>query len=177
MKELAERACLGESEVNVALHALEAEGGVLPGRFRPEALPTQTEWCDRRLLQRIHRLTVGRLRKEIEPLSAQDFMRFLFRWHHLEDVDALRGSTGLAKAVSLLQGYEAPASAWERHLLPARVRGEVGELLERACYGGEVAWGRLTVKEPKPPPGPRRGVPVPEPEPARTRAPPHRNAS
>ncbi|MBF5046645.1 MULTISPECIES: DEAD/DEAH box helicase [Myxococcaceae] len=181
VRELAERACLGPSEVNAALHALEAEGGVLRGRFRPGATPDETEWCDRRLLQRIHRLTVGRLRKEIEPLSAQDFMRFLFRWHHLEDLDSLRGGSGLAKAVALLQGYEAPASAWERHLLPSRVRGEVGELLERACYGGEVAWGRLTVKEPRPPPGPRRGAPVdppPAPEAARTRAPgPNRNAS
>ena len=90
---------------------------------------------------------MGRLRKEIEPLSAQDFMRFLFRWHHLEELDALRGSTGLLKAVTLLQGYEAPASAWERFLLPARMKGYCRELLERACYGGEVAWGRLTVKD------------------------------
>ena len=82
------------------------------------------EWCDRRLLQRIHRLTVGRLRKEIEPLSAQDFMRFLFRWHHLEPSDALGGQGGLLRAVSLLEGYEAPAAAWEQVLLPARVRGE-----------------------------------------------------
>jgi ATP-dependent Lhr-like helicase len=138
------------------------------------------EWCDRRLLQRIHRLTVGRLRKEIEPLSAQDFMRFLFRWHHLEEVDGLRGSTGLSKAISLLQGYEAPASAWERFLLPARMKGYLGDLLERACYSGEVAWGRLTQKDNKPVPGPRRGAPAapPEPEAPRARAAtPNRNAS
>jgi ATP-dependent Lhr-like helicase len=139
------------------------------------------EWCDRRLLQRIHRLTVGRLRKEIEPLSAQDFMRFLFRWHHLEDLDALRGSTGLLKAVRLLQGYEAPASAWERFLLPARMRGYTPDMLERACYAGEVAWGRLTLKDPPKPPGPRRGAPVTPPveappEPSRSRASPTRNA-
>ncbi len=123
-------------------------------------------------------MTVGRLRKEIEPLSAQDFMRFLFRWHHLEDVDALRGSTGLLKAVRLLQGYEAPASAWERFLLPARMRGYTPDMLERACYAGEVAWGRLTMKDAKPPPGPRRGAPVdPEPTPPpRSRASPTRNA-
>src|SRR5690606_13963255 len=140
------------------------------------------EWCDRRLLQRIHRMTVGRLRREIEPLSGRDFMRFLFRWHHMEDVDALRGSTGLLKAVRLLQGYEAPASAWERFLLPARMRGYTPDMLERACYAGEVAWGRLTMKDqPKPVAGPRRGAPVlpPEPEvpaPTRSRASPTRNA-
>ncbi|MDY7227102.1 DEAD/DEAH box helicase [Hyalangium rubrum] len=182
--ELARLTLLDESDVNFALHQLESTGNILRGQFRPPSLraegtQAELEWCDRRLLQRIHRLTVGRLRKEIEPLSAQDFMRFLFRWHHLEEVDALRGSTGLLKAVSLLQGYEAPASAWERFLLPARMKGYTADLLERACYGGEVAWGRLTVKEPKPQPGPRRGAPVPAPEPeAPRRAPqPTRNAS
>jgi len=182
--ELARLTVLTEDEVNVALHALEAQGAVLRGRFRPLEAPLAPgetpplEWCDRRLLQRIHRMTVGRLRREIEPLSPQDFMRFLFRWHHLEDVDALRGSTGLLKAVRLLQGYEAPASAWERFLLPARMRGYTPDLLERACYAGEVAWGRLTMKDAKPPPGPRRGAPA-EPEaapPPRSRASPTRNA-
>jgi ATP-dependent Lhr-like helicase len=124
---------------------------------------------------------VGRLRKEIEPLHAQDFMRFLFRWHHLEEVDALRGSSGMLKAVTLLQGYEAPASAWEKYLLPARMKGYTPDLLERACYGGEVAWGRLTVKDAKPQPGPKRGAPVvppeQEPELPRTRTLPTRNAS
>ncbi|MBZ4415296.1 DEAD/DEAH box helicase [Myxococcus sp. RHSTA-1-4] len=187
VEELARLTVLDEGEVNIALHTLESQGSVLRGRFRPlesPPAPGETpplEWCDRRLLQRIHRLTVGRLRREIEPLSAQDFMRFLFRWHHLEDVDALRGSTGLLKAVRLLQGYEAPASAWERFLLPARMRGYTPDMLERACYSGEVAWGRLTMKDAKPAPGPRRGAPVtpPEPEaapPPRSRASPTRNA-
>ncbi|XXF79076.1 DEAD/DEAH box helicase [Myxococcaceae bacterium GXIMD 01537] len=187
-RELAALVCLDASEVNQALHQLESTGIIIRGQFRPESLrgaaapsgDEALEWCDRRLLQRIHRLTVGRLRKEIEPLSARDFMRFLFRWHHLEEVDALRGSTGMLKAVTLLQGYEAPASAWERFLLPARMKGYTPDLLERACYGGEVAWGRLTVKEPKPQPGPRRGAPVPpqeEPELPRTRTLPTRNAS
>ncbi|HSP76883.1 MAG TPA: DEAD/DEAH box helicase, partial [Myxococcaceae bacterium] len=215
--ELSSHTAMDESEVNLALHQLEATGGILRGRFRPQEplslrerdgvrvpetegsqeplslwerdgvrvsespspIVSPVEWCDRRLLQRIHRLTVGRLRKEIEPLSARDFMRFLFRWHHLEEVDALRGGTGLAKAISLLQGYEAPASAWERYLLPARMKGYLGDLLERACYGGEVAWGRLTLKDAKPAPGPRRGAPAsPPPEAPRARAAtPNRNAS
>ncbi|MBM7119100.1 DNA glycosylase AlkZ-like family protein [Archangium primigenium] len=178
--ELAALTSLDATDVDIALHALEASGGILRGRFRPDAVPGGVEWCDRRLLQRIHRLTVGRLRKEIEPLSARDFMRFLFRWHHLEEVDALRGSTGLSKAIGLLQGYEAPASAWERFLLPARMKGYLGDLLERACYSGEVAWGRLTQKEAKPVASPRRGAPVPPPapEPVRSRAAsPNRNAS
>jgi len=148
---------LSIDDVTLALHRLESEGQVLRGTFRPGA--EQLEWCDRRLLQRIHRLTVGRLRREIEPLSAQDFMRFLFRWHHLEPGDALGGQGGLLRAVSLLEGWEAPAAAWEQVLLPARVRGNVSELLERACWTGEVAWGRLSLREPKLV-GPRRGAEV-----------------
>ncbi|MBU8896380.1 DEAD/DEAH box helicase [Corallococcus sp. M34] len=183
VEELARLTMLEPSDVDAALHQLESQGSVLRGQFRPRDTAVESpplEWCDRRLLQRIHRMTVGRLRREIEPLSAQDFMRFLFRWHHLEDVDALRGSTGLLKAVRLLQGYEAPASAWERFLLPARMRGYTPDLLERACYAGEVAWGRVTLKDPPKPPGPRRGSPVPSPEPAEpvraSRASPTRNA-
>lgn len=185
--ELARLTLLDADDINLALHALEGQGSVLRGQFRAsEDVPVAPgedgglvlEWCDRRLLQRIHRLTVGRLRREIEPLSPQDFMRFLFRWHHLEDVDALRGSTGLLKAVRLLQGYEAPASAWERFLLPARMRGYTPDQLERACYAGEVAWGRVTLKDPPKPAGPRRGAPVIEaPEPVvHKRASPTRNA-
>ncbi|MGQ0507656.1 MAG: Lhr family helicase, partial [Myxococcaceae bacterium] len=156
--ELARRTLLPEEEVLQALHRLEQEGQALRGRFRPSADGTVTEWCDRRLLQRIHALTVGRLRKEIEPLSAQDFMRFLFRWHHVEGEDALRGKNGMLRAVSLLQGYEAPAAAWEQVLFPSRM-GYLPELLEKACWSGEVAWGRLTFK-PRPNVGPKRGAEV-----------------
>jgi ATP-dependent helicase Lhr and Lhr-like helicase len=179
---------LPEGQVSSALHALESEGQLLRGSFRPDQLrPSGSlalEFCDRRLLQRIHRLTLGRLRREVEPLSAQDYMRFLFRWHHLEEPDKLRGRTGLAKAVSLLQGYEAPASAWEQWLLPVRMKHYLPELLERACWEGEVAWGRLTQ------PGgareeqvlPRRGAriepaAVAVPPAARSRAPVSRNAA
>jgi ATP-dependent Lhr-like helicase len=174
--ELAARLALPEPEVSQALFRLESEGQVLRGTFRAGA--TDTEWCDRRLLQRIHRLTVGRLRAEIQPLSAQDFMRFLFRWHRMDEPE-LRGKGGLLKAVSLLEGYEAPASAWEWALLPARMKGYLPELLERACWDGEVAWGRLTLRDGDATvPGPRRGsTPAPAPEAAARRVSPTRNAS
>jgi ATP-dependent Lhr-like helicase len=157
---LAVALALEADEVTEALHRLEGEGQILRGRFHPGA--EELEWCDRRLLQRIHRLTVGRLRREIEPLTAQDFMRFLFRWHHLEPQDALQGANGLLQAVSLLEGWEAPAAAWEQVLLPARVRGDLSGLLERACWSGEVAWGRLSLREPRSV-GPRRGAEVDSP--------------
>lgn len=159
--ELMTRLGLTRSDVDGALAKLESQGQVLRGTFRPTATTEEIEWCDRRLLQRIHRLTVGRLRKEIEPLSQQDFMRFLFRWHHVDAESRLRGPGGLAKLVSLLQGWEAPAAAWERELFPTRMRHYVGEWLEDACFSGDVAWGRLTLKETKTiAPGPRRGVEV-----------------
>jgi ATP-dependent Lhr-like helicase len=192
--ELSAMLLVPEAEIREALAHLESQGQVLRGRFRPAAVSAggnataqsgseHVEWCDRRLLQRIHRLTVGRLRKEIEPLSPRDFMRFLFRWHHLDGGDALRGKGGLAKAVSLLQGYEAPAAAWEQVLLPARMKPYLPELLERACWNGEVAWARLTRKETRTPPGPRRGgrmdgaLPIQPEAPSARPAMPGRNAN
>jgi ATP-dependent Lhr-like helicase len=156
--ELMSRLGLTRYDIDSSLAKLESQGQVLRGTFRPTATAEEIEWCDRRLLQRIHRLTVGRLRKEIEPLSQQDFMRFLFRWHHVDGESRLRGPGGLAKLVTLLQGWEAPAAAWERELFPTRMRHYVGEWLEDACFSGDVAWGRLTLREPKLVPGPRRGV-------------------
>ena len=140
--ELGHKLSLQVSDVEQAFLQLESSGQVIRGKFR--TLQTEAmEWCDRRLLQRIHRLTVGRLRKEIEPLSGPDFMRFLFRWHHLEPGDALQGKQGLLKVVSLLQGFEAPSAAWESRLLAARMIYQP-ELLERACWEGEVSWFRLS---------------------------------
>jgi len=156
-RELAGWLRLRPSAVDEALHALENDGSVLRGTFRPDRPAGETEWCDRRLLQRIHRLTVGRLRKEIEPLSAQDAMRFWFRWHHLEPGDGLKGTGGMLKALALLEGVEAPASTWEAALLPARVAPYAPEVLEQLSWRGEVAWGRLGGVS-RPAPGPRRGA-------------------
>ena len=174
--DLGARLGLSASDVEQAMARLEQVGQVLRGRFTPgRSGEDAVEWCDRRLLQRIHRLTVGRLRRDIEPLSPQDFMRFLFRWHHLEPDLKLRGHTGLAKAVSLLQGWEAPAASWELDLLPARMNGYQPDWLEKACWQGEVAWARMTLREPRPLSGPRRGVDT---SPAELRRPvaPGRNA-
>lgn len=169
VEELQSLLSLSRYDVEAALTKLESVGQVLRGRFRPAAAADAVEWCDRRLLQRIHRLTVGRLRREIEPLTQQDFMRFLFRWHHVDAESRLRGASGLAKVTSLLQGWEAPAAAWELELFPTRMKHYQGDWLESACFSGEVAWGRLTLKEPRVMPGPHRGdVVTPEPAPKRS---------
>jgi ATP-dependent Lhr-like helicase len=130
-----------------ALRLLEQEGLVLRGRFLPDA-PWSAEaphWCERGVLARIHRLTLGRLRREIEPVSTADLLRFLTRWQNALPGARLHGARGLAETVARLQGFHAPAGAWEREILPARVAGYRPELLDQLCLSGEVAWGRLVV--------------------------------
>jgi ATP-dependent Lhr-like helicase len=126
-----------------ALLALERQGVVLRGAFTPGR--GEVEWCDRRLLARIHRYTLDRLRAEIEPVSPADYLRFLFSWQHLTDEARTAGLEGLSRVVDQLEGYEAPAGAWESELLPARVADYEPAMLDRLCLTGRVAWGRLSV--------------------------------
>ncbi|HET9793191.1 MAG TPA: DEAD/DEAH box helicase [Thermoanaerobaculia bacterium] len=120
------------------LPELEAEGVVL--RTRIAGRPA---WCDRRLLARIHRSTVDRLRREIEPVSAADFLRFLGCWQHADPAHRLDGPRGVAEAVAQLSGFELAAAAWEAAVLPVRVRGYRREWLDQLTLSGEAAWARL----------------------------------
>jgi ATP-dependent helicase Lhr and Lhr-like helicase len=129
-------------EVESALVALEGQGRVLRGRFTPES--KDIEWCDRRLLARIHRYTLNKLRAEIEPVSAADFMRFLLHWQHVAGEDQVKGADGLMAVVEQLEGFELAAAAWENDVLPARVADYEPEQIDRLCLSGRVAWGRLT---------------------------------
>jgi ATP-dependent Lhr-like helicase len=106
--------------------------------------PTLTEWCNRRILARIHRLTLGRLRKEIAPVTPAEFVRFLFSWHHVAPGSQLHGVDGAFQILKQLQGYEIPAAAWESDILPKRIAKYTPELLDRLCLSGEVIWGRLS---------------------------------
>jgi ATP-dependent Lhr-like helicase len=153
---LAETLALPIQTVDSALAQLESTGQILRGRFTPGA--TETEWCNRRLLARIHRLTLGRLRKEIEPVSSADFMRFLFSWQHLAPGTPLHGADGLFQILKQLQGYEISADAWESEVLPKRIVGYTPDLLDRLCLSGEVMWGRLS--PPSPNVRPSRVAPV-----------------
>jgi ATP-dependent Lhr-like helicase len=123
------------------LAALEGEGVILRGRFTGNA--TGLEWCERRLLARIHRYTLNRLRAEIEPVSPADFMRFLFAWQRL-DSDRVAGLEGLASVIAQLDGFELPASAWESEVLSSRCEEYDPALLDTLCMMGRVAWGRLS---------------------------------
>jgi ATP-dependent helicase Lhr and Lhr-like helicase len=148
-------------EAEAALLSLEAQGVVLRGHFTPGAGST-TEWCDRRLLARIHRYTLDRLRAEIQPVSAADFMRFLFRWQHAAPDRRVAGLEGLAEVVEQLDGFEAPAAAWEGDVLPTRVDGYEPELLDLLCLSGRAAWGRLSrqTRSGGAPAGPLRTSPI-----------------
>lgn len=145
VRHLARWLALPADGVHQAMAALEAEGQILRGRFTPGC--EATEWCDRRILSRIHRLTLGRLRREIEPVSAADFMRFLFQWQHVVPGSRLHGATGLRLILRQLQGFEAPAAAWEPAILARRIAGYELETLDKLCLSGQFVWGRLSLPD------------------------------
>ena len=111
---------------------------------RPAWSDAELEWCHRRLLARIHRLTIGRLRREIEPVTTAGFYAFLRRWQHLSAGGQLHGADGTLQIVKQLQGCEFPAAAWETEVLPRRVARYKPEYLDQLCLSGEVTWGRLS---------------------------------
>ena len=140
---LADHLGLSPSTVAQAVAWLEGEGMLLRGRFRSTAQDGEEEFCDRRILARIHRSTIGRLRREAEPVPVASYIRFLLQWQHLTPSSRLRGEGGLLEAIEQLQGYEAPAAVWESALLPARVADYTPSMLDGLCFSGEVAWGRF----------------------------------
>jgi ATP-dependent Lhr-like helicase len=155
--QLASTLHLHQQEVLQTMLRLESSGSVLRGWYsltRPRdgsslttddhQLSTALEWCERRLLARIHRLTLGRLRKEIEPVTAAQFMRWLLRWQHAEPGSRSSGEQGLLEIVRQLQGFEVPANAWERHVLSHRLRDYDPDTLDELCLTGAVGWGRLS---------------------------------
>ncbi len=142
--DLADRLGLSIHDVDVALLGLEAAGVAMRGEFTAKVgAEGKIEWCDRVLLARIHRMTLGRMRKEIEPVSAVDFLKFLLAWQHVAPGTQLCGREGLLEIVRELQGLELAAPAWEQHVLPVRMEHYDANDLEHLCLAGIVAWGRL----------------------------------
>ena len=140
--ELAAVLGLTVGEIQSALLRLEASGSTLRGKFT--GATEETEWCDRRLLARIHRLTVGSLRKQVEPVNPAQFMRWLLRWQHVAPGTQLLGERGMLEALQQMQGFEAPANAWERQILGRRVADYDPNVLDHLSLTGAVGWGRLS---------------------------------
>ncbi len=139
--ELAEKLQLNLPEVEQTLLKLENSGLILRGHFRTNQ---NLEWCERRLLARIHRLTISKLRKEIEPVTAKQFMRWLLSWQHLAPGTQLRGESGILQIIRQLQGFELPAKAWERQILARRISDYDPQLLDRLCLTGIIGWGHFS---------------------------------
>jgi len=134
---------IAENEIEKALLRMEATGSILRGKFTDPKV-AETEWCDRRLLARIHRLTVATLRKQIEPVTQAQFMRWLLRWQHVSPQTQVGGERGALEILRQLQGFEIPASAWERHVLARRIADYDPKWLDQLCLTGAVGWGRLS---------------------------------
>jgi ATP-dependent Lhr-like helicase len=132
-----------EESVQAALLRIESSGAVLRGNFHRRTT-AEVEWCDRRVLARIHRLTLGKLRKQIEPVTAAQFMRWLFRWHHVAPGTQLRGERGLSEILKQLQGLEIPARAWEPDVLTRRIADYNPGMLDKLCWSGVIGWGRFS---------------------------------
>ncbi len=155
---------LAPSDVELALLALQRQGFVMQGHFEDDAYlespamigraladgPAKNDqWCERHLLARIHRYTVNRLRREIEPVEPRDYMRFLFEWQHAAPGTQVSGPDALAGVLTQLEGYEAPAAAWESEILPTRVSGYEISWLDDLCLSGRTVWTRLRAPTPR----------------------------
>ena len=141
-RELAATLGLATADSDYAVSQLENEGLVLRGRFT--SIKGEEEFCDRRILARIHRATIDGLRRQVQPVSPTEFVRFLFRWQHAEPSTRLKGEGGLLDIIEMLQGFEVAAGALEPEVLSARMVDYKPTLLDRLCLGGEVVWGRFT---------------------------------
>ena len=135
---------LAEAQINGALIALESEGFAMRGRFTGES--SGEEWCERRLLARIHRYTVKRLRAEIEPVAGRDFLRFLSEWQRVLPGARMQGPDALAAILAQLEGFESPAGAWETEVIPARVTEYEPQWLDDHCRAGRFVWTRLAAR-------------------------------
>ena len=146
-QDLAQEYGIPVNQINASLEALEGRGIVLRGRFEEFSTKkddvADIQWCDRRLLARIHRRTMDGLRRRIKPVSPEEFVRFLARHHRLTRDSRRAGQVGVRKAVSELQGFDLPAGLWEPAVLAARVDQYDPQWLDQLFLAGEVTWGRL----------------------------------
>jgi ATP-dependent helicase Lhr and Lhr-like helicase len=140
--ELSSNLGLPLQDIEPAILQLESTGLILRGKFRENI--DETEWCERRLLARIHKLTLGKLRKMIEPVQPQQFMGWLMKWQHRAPENQLSGEQGLIEIIKKLQGYELPANAWEKEIFSKRLKDYDPDMLDRLCLAGIIGWCRLS---------------------------------
>ncbi|NKB34556.1 MAG: DEAD/DEAH box helicase [Pseudomonadales bacterium] len=160
---LAQELQLDTKKVDAAMIALEVEGFAFQGNFTSNGntllekenseSKQESEWCERRLLQRIHRYTIDAHRKAIKPVSLEVYTEFLFDQHQLAPIKeeasveepALDGQTQLQSTLNLLDGIASPAAAWEADIYPARIKNYDPNWLDVMCISGKVAWGRYSL--------------------------------
>ncbi|HEY0746969.1 MAG TPA: DEAD/DEAH box helicase [Steroidobacteraceae bacterium] len=142
--QIADSLCISDTQINGALASLEAQGFAMRGHFTSQA--AHEEWCERRLLARIHRYTVKRLRAEIEPVAARDFLRFLSEWQRVMPAARMQGADALAAVLAQLEGFESPAGAWETEVLPSRITEYEPQWLDEHCRAGRFVWTRLAAR-------------------------------
>lgn len=143
VRQMSEGLKLPLEDLETAMLRLESSGAALRGKFIRRS-SDEKEWCDRRILARIHRMTLGALRKEIEPVTAAQFMRWLTRWQHAAPGTQVHGERGLLEVLRQLQGFEIPARAWESEILKARVADYNPSMLDQLCWKGLIGWGRFS---------------------------------
>lgn len=155
--DIAQMLALTGREVEIAFAQLESEGGILRGQFTDRVQLSNVvqgiatleisayEWCERRLLAKIHKLTISGLRQKVEPVTAGAYARWLASWQHLAPGTQLAGERGLLEVLRQLQGFEVPANAWEKDVLARRVRNYSSDMLDKLCMKGAVGWGRLSM--------------------------------
>lgn len=140
--ELTNLFAIQEDQLDIAFLKLESTGMILRGSFRT-LFRSPIEWCERRLLARIHRLTLDKLRKEIAPITAEQYADWLLVWQHQKDGTQLHDEAGLLEVINQMQGYELPANAWESQIFAKRIVNYDRSMLDNLCLRGLVGWGRL----------------------------------
>lgn len=139
--ELSDLLNLDLAKVEIALLRLESNGFILRGQF---STLERIEWCERRLLARIHRFTLNKLRKKITAIDANQFINWLAAWQHVSPGTQLQGELGLLQIIKQLQGFEAPANTWEKQIFAKRIHDYEKSMLDHLCLSGLVGWGRLS---------------------------------
>lgn len=142
--QLSEILLLDKADIDLALLNLESQGLILRGHFTCASSDENLEWCERRLLARIHRLTIGKLRKEIEPVTQAQFMHWLLKWQHIAPGTQLHDEQGLLEIIKKLQGFELPANAWENQIFKRRITNYTPSMLDHLCLTGTISWGRIS---------------------------------